>query len=144
MTAISTFLQTTTGLIVALAALLGAVGGLITTVVKLVGTRSRLAKLEADRGAMTARLDTLERRHKRLAERATLESKVESVRSQFLPEPAEAADVDELRAEVADLRAQIAANRATLEGEVRRMSSAVTSLETTITHLLNGQLKITP
>lgn len=135
MASLLAFLSTTTGLLVAAGALVGALAALVTALVKLSGTRTRLGKLEKEHTEIRSSLVTLKRRQDRHDAQARVDAKVESVRSSLLPEHADAAELDELRAEVAALKN-------TYEAEMRRLNYAFGQIEGSVRLLVDGKVKL--
>lgn len=127
------FLQTTTGLLVALASLLAALGAIVGLVVKFVGTRSRLKQIETTLAVLVKQVESFKRQQlvNRTSERVL--AKVEGRPS--VHDMAEADDLEELRAEVAALRAK-------QEDELRRLDVAFKGIETTLGHIVNGRMKL--
>lgn len=135
MATLQAWLQTTTGFLVALGALIAAISGLIAALAKLFATRSRLAKLEKA-SAEQARTNALvKRRLDLISNRVKTDNAVESVRTSLLPEHADAAELEELKARVGEIDAKYTA-------EMHALSLSFREIHTTLGHLLTGKLKI--
>ena len=126
----------------AVAAVLGAVGGLVTAMVKLVGTRARLARLEAGMVDVGKALTLLRKRIDRRDMQSRVSAEVESVRSSMTPEHADADDVAELRSEITELRAELAVQRSKLATDAQQIQLALKGIETTTNLILDGKLKL--
>lgn len=135
MAVLQAWLQTTTGFLVALGALVAALAGMITSVTKLFATRSRLTKLEKALVDQVRTNALTKRRLDQLSNRVKTDSAVESVRTSLLPEHAEAAEVEELKTRVDVLDAKYTT-------EMHALSLSFAEIKTTLGHLLNGKLKI--